>query len=129
MKSVVICGSRRFEREIREFAGKLKEAGMVVFEPILFDSKKDTSKEVSEKTKYLRRCGVTLHQFVQIRKADVCYIFNKDNYIGFSTTAEMGYAAALDKPIYSKEKDTQDPPRGILIDEVISTPEELLKKL
>jgi len=129
MRSVVICGSRRFEKEIREFATELKKAGVVVFEPILFDSKKDTSKDVSEMTKYLRRCGVTLHHFTQIRKADVCYVLNKGNYIGPSTTAEIGFAAALNKPIYAREKDTQDPPRGILIDEIIPTAKELLKKL
>ncbi len=79
--------------------------------------------------KHLRRCGVTLHHFSQIRKADVCFIYNEGNYIGVSTTLEMGFAAACCIPIYALAEDTADPPRGILIDEVISTPEELLKKL
>jgi len=33
MKSVVICGSRRFKKEIKEFTRKLKEFDIVVFEP------------------------------------------------------------------------------------------------
>lgn len=129
MKSVVLCGSRRFKKEIREFASKLKRFEVVVYEPILFDSNEDTSISVSEKIKYLRRCGVTLHHFAQIRKADICFIYNKEGYIGVSTTLEMGFAAACDKPIYALEKDTADPPRGVLIDEIIPTAEELLKKL
>ncbi len=129
MKSVVICGSRRFKKEIKEFASELKHFGVPVYEPILFDSNEDTSISVSEETKYLRRCGVTLHHFAQIRKADVCFIYNKGGYIGVSTTLEMGFAAARDKPIYALEEDTADPPRGVLIDEIIPTAEELLKKL
>ncbi len=129
MKSVVLCGSRRFKKEIREFAAKLKHFGVVVYEPILFDSNEDTSISVSEKTKYLRRCGVTLYCFAQIRKADVCFIYNKEGYIGVSTTLEMGFAPGRDRPIYALEKDTVDPSRGVLIDEIIPTAEELLKKL
>ena len=75
------------------------------------------------------KSGVTLHHFAQIRKADVCFIYNKEGYIGVSTTLEMGFAAACDKPIYALEEDTTDPPRGVLIDEIIPTAEELLKKL
>jgi len=129
MKSVVICGSRKFKQEIREFAAFLKHAGVVVFEPILFDSAEDASVSVSEQTKYLRRCGVTLHHFVQIRKADFCFVYNKGGYIGVSTTLEMGFSACRGMPIYVLEEDTADPPRGILIDEVVPTAEELLKKL
>lgn len=129
MKSVVICGSRRFREGIRNFAAKLKQAGVVVYEPILFEPKDDTSVSISDQVKHLRRLGVTLHHFAQIRKADVCFVYNEGGYIGVSTTLEMGFAAALDKAIYALEEDTEDPPRGILIDEVVSTPEELLKKL
>lgn len=30
MKSVVICGSRRYKKEIREFAARLKKADVIV---------------------------------------------------------------------------------------------------
>ncbi len=43
MRSVVICGSRRFKTGIREFAEVLKKAGAVVFEPILFELRKETT--------------------------------------------------------------------------------------
>ena len=35
MKTVVMCGSRRFKPEIREFAKRLKKLGVVVYEPYL----------------------------------------------------------------------------------------------
>lgn len=35
MKSVVICGSRKFEKEIRKFGSELRKLGVVVYEPIL----------------------------------------------------------------------------------------------
>ena len=37
MKSVVICGSRRFKLEIREFAKQLEKGGVTVFEPYLHE--------------------------------------------------------------------------------------------
>lgn len=128
MRSVVICGSRRFKKEIVEFIAELKNAGVVVFEPILYTNDAADAQN-SEEVKRLRRLGLTLHHFSQIRKADVCYIYNKDGYIGISTTAEMGFAAAMGMPIYALAPDTEDPPRGVLIDEVVPTVGELLKKL
>lgn len=127
MKSVVICGSRRYKKEIREFAKELKGAGIVVYEPIL-----NTDPEIrnlSEHFKYYSFLGLTHHQFDLIRKADVVFIFNKDGYIGNSTTLELGFAVALSKTIYALEKDKDEPCRDVLIDEVIGTSKELIEKL
>lgn len=129
MRSVAICGSRRFREGIRKFAKGLKEKGVVIYEPILFESKDDSSISLSEDVKYLRRCGVTFHHLAQIKKADVCFFYNKGGYMGYSTSVELGAAAALDKPIYALEEDTDDPPRGILIDEVIPTVQVLIERL
>lgn len=41
MKSVVISGSRRFKKEMKEFARKLKEKGIVVYEPNLHNGKEE----------------------------------------------------------------------------------------
>ncbi len=35
MKGVVLCGSRRYKKEMRAFAESLKKEGVVVFEPTL----------------------------------------------------------------------------------------------
>lgn len=79
MKSVVICGSRRFRPEIRKFEEKLKEKGVVVFPPIL-----NVNRNIVKLPPDLKRyafLGLTLHHFEFIRKADVVFIYNKDGYI------------------------------------------------
>jgi nucleoside 2-deoxyribosyltransferase len=127
MKSVVICGSRRFKSEIREFAKVLKEKGVFVFEPILHEPDEEDNR-LSEHTSYLKFLGLTHHQFSEIRKGDVCFVYNKNGYSGVSTTLEIGFAAALNKPIYALSND-EEPCRRVLFDEIIETPEKLIEKL
>jgi nucleoside 2-deoxyribosyltransferase len=127
MKSVVICGSRRFKKGARVFAAKLKAKGVVVFEPFF-----NTDAEINNLSPNLKRyafTGLTLHHFEQIRKADVAFIYNKDGYIGNSATMELGAAAVMGKPIYALEEDKTESARNVLIDEVIATPEKLIKRL
>ena len=127
MKSVVICGSRRYKKEIREFVKELKEAGVMVYEPIL-----NTDPEIRnlpDHFKYYSFLGLTHHQFDMIRKAGVIFIFNKDGYMGNSTTLELGFAVALSKTIYALEKDKDEPCRDVLIDEIVKAPQELIQKL
>lgn len=127
MKSVVICGSRRYKKEIREFANKLKRAGIVVYEPILNDDSKIN--ELPDHFKRFSFLGLTHHQFGFIRKGDVIYFYNKDGYLGNSGTLELGFAEALGKPIYALTEDKDEPCRNALFDKIIKTPEDLIKKL
>jgi hypothetical protein len=69
--------------------------------------------------------GFTLEHFDWIRKAEVCYVYNKDNYVGTSVTMEMAYASALSKPLFALSAQTGDPCRDALIDKVITTPKAL----
>lgn len=127
MKSVAICGSRRFKKEILDFAVKLKKAGIVIYLPFL-----NTDKRINELPKNLKNfafTGLTLHHFSLIRKADAVFIYNKDGYVGTSTTLEIGFAAALSKPIYILSEKEDDPCRGVIYDEVVKTPAALIKKL
>jgi len=127
MKSVAICGSRRFKKEIRKFAAELKKAGVVVYEPILNDDP-----EINELPEHFKRfsfLGLTYHQFAFIRKTDVVYFYNKDGYLGNSSTLELGFAEALGKPIYALCEDKEEPCRNVLFDEIIKTPSELIKRL
>ena len=128
MKSVVICGSRRFKLEMREFAKKLKELGVNVFEPYLHEGKEEW-KNLSDSYKKYTLLGLTHDHFYKIKMADVVFIFNKDGYSGNSTTLEIGCAVALGKPIYSLFSDNEEACRNILFKEVIKSPEELIKKL
>ena len=73
--------------------------------------------------------GLTLEHFDWIRKADVCFIYNQDGYVGTSVTMEMAYASALGKPIFALSAKTGDPCRDTLIDKVATSPKDLIKLL
>lgn len=79
------------------------------------------------------------HLFRKVRVADVCFIFNKDGYLGANTNGELFAAAALGKTIYALHEKTlmghypydlyEEPSSRKLIHEVVDIPEELLKRL
>lgn len=128
MKSVVLCGSRRFKPGMKEFGKKLKELGVNVFEPYLHEGQQEW-KQLSDKYKKFTLLGLTHDHFYKIKMADVVFIFNKDGYSGNSTTLEIGCAVALGKPIYALCPDNKEACRNILFKEIIKSPEELIKKL
>lgn len=127
MKSVVLCGSRRFKPEIREFGEKLKQLGVVVFEPFLH-SGQDEWQSLSDDYKRFVALGLTHEHFYKIKLADVVFIYNKDGYSGNSVTLEIGYAVAVDKPLYALSAD-EELCRHVLFRKIIKTPEELIKQL
>lgn len=127
MKSVVICGSRRFKTEIREFAKKLKEMGVIVYEPYLHSGQEEWQ-NLSEDYKRFIALGLTHDHFYKIQMADAVFIYNKDGYAGNSTTLEIGYAVAMSKPIYALAGD-DELCRHVLFREIISSPEEFVKRL
>lgn len=113
---------------MREFAKKLKELGVNVFEPCLHEGKEEW-KNLSDNYKKYTLLGLTHDHFYKIKMADVVFVFNKDGYSGNSTTLEIGCAVALGKPIYSLSSDDEEACRNILFKEVIKSPEELIKRL
>lgn len=140
MKSVVICGSQRYKENIERFAKRLRKLGVpVVFEPNFErQRKKMLKKKERERLKSesyrIRVPGMVYAHLSRIELADVCFIFNPDGYIGNNTTLEMGFARGQKKIIYALEpekpaKDGGEICRDILITEIISTPEELMKRL
>jgi hypothetical protein len=129
MKSVVICGSSRFAPEMREFAQKLKDLGVVVYEPHLYRASGGVWNEIKDFDKKFVALGLTHDHFYKIRKADVVYIFNKDGYAGVSTNIEIGYAVALNKPIYAQEKTDEEMCRQVLFSGIIKNPEDLIAYL
>ena len=129
MKSVVICGSSRFAPEMREFAKKLKELGVVVYEPHLYRASGGNWQEIKDFDKRFVASGLTHDHLYKIRIADVVYVYNKDGYIGVSTTMEVGYAVALNKPIYAFDENDEEICRKIIFSGFINTPEDLVKYL
>ena len=128
MKSVVLCGSRRFKPEMREFAKKLKDLGVVVYEPYLH-SGQDEWENLSDAYKKFVALGLTHDHFYKIQMADVVFLFNKDGYSGNSTTLELGYSIAKGKPIYALSGDNEELCRHVLIRGIVDNPEDLYKKL
>lgn len=128
MKSVIICGSRRFKSEIRKFAVELKKLGVVVYEPFLHEGKDEWENMPKEYKKFVA-LGLTHEHFYKIKMADVMYVYNKDGYSGVSTTLELGCAVALGKPVYALSDKDEELCRLVLFREAITTPQELVKKL
>ncbi|KKU56426.1 MAG: hypothetical protein UX78_C0009G0038 [Candidatus Amesbacteria bacterium GW2011_GWA2_47_11] len=128
MKSVVICGSRRFKKEIRKFEKELVKLGVVVYSPYLHEGK-DEWNNLPEQYKKYTALGLTHDHFYKIKMADVVFVYNKNGYSGVSTTLELGYAVALGKPIYVLSDKDEELCRLVLFREVIKTPKELVKKL
>lgn len=127
MKSVVICGSRRFRPEIRKFEQELRGSGVTVYPPIL-----NTNTGINDLPEDLKKyafLGLTWHHIEFIRKADIVFFFNKNGYLGNSSTLEMGAAAALGKPIFALEDEKEEACRKVLIDEIIGSSQDLIKHL
>ncbi len=125
MKSVVVCGSKRYKKEIAQFCKELTKLGVLCFEPSI---QQPISEDAFISSDYVTSKifkGLTLEHFDWIRKAEVCYIYNKDDYCGVSVSMEIGYATALGKPVFALTAKTGDPTRDSLIDKVVSTPKQL----
>lgn len=129
MKSISVCGSKKYKTEIKSFCKQLADLGVLVFEPSIqspiFENETFHSDYVTQKLFK----GLTLEHFDWIRKADVCFVYNKDDYAGVSVTLEMAYACALGKPIFALSPKTGDPCRDTLIDKVFISPKMLAKVL
>ncbi len=128
MKSVVICGSRRFKPEARKFASGLKNLGVVVYEPY-FHSGQEEWANLSEDYKKFVALGLTHDHFYKIKMADVVFVYNKDGYSGVSTTLELGFAMALGKPIYAFSDKEEELCRKVLFRGFFTKPSEFLKVL
>jgi nucleoside 2-deoxyribosyltransferase len=128
MKSVCLCGSRRFKPEVKKFAKELKAAGVTVFAPY-HHSGQEEWENLSEAYKKFIALGLTHDHFYKIKMADVVFIYNKGGYLGNSTTLEIGYAVALGKPIYALSNQDEELCRRVLIRDFFKTTKDLIKVL
>ncbi len=135
MKSVVICGSQRYKKEIHLFAKRLEEMGVaIVLTPDFRWSRDHTiimpEKQRMRSRRYRARLpGVVRGHLHKILKTDICFVYNKKGYIGVNTTLEIGAAAALNKLIFALEPDKNEVCRDILFDKIVESPEELFTYL
>src|SRR3989344_8472323 len=152
MKSVVFCSSQRFAKDLKEFTDALKKIAsdkgqyIVILEPNFGELEAQFSKSAHEKDRltdldYREAVAgkVYDHLFRKVRVGDVCFIFNKDGYLGVNTTGELFAAAMSAKICYALDARTmmghypddlyEEPSGQKLIHEVVSTPEDLFKRL
>ncbi len=151
MKSIVFCSSQRFANELYEFIDELKQrakekgVGISVLHP-QFTQEEEPLRHLHERERlkdpaYKGEIASKVydHLFRKVKVADVCFIFNKNGYVGANVVGELFAAAVLGKMIYSLEDKTlmghyphdlyEEPSARKLIHEVILTPEELLSRL
>jgi nucleoside 2-deoxyribosyltransferase len=129
MRSVAVCASKKYASDVHEFCRQLEAKGVMVFEPNFKEPLEESAMVGSEHMTKIIFKGLTLEHFDWIRKADVCYVLNVDNYVGASVTMEMAYACALGKPVFALNQETGDPCRNALIDKVVPTAADLMKLL
>jgi len=155
MRSVVFCSSQRFKKELAEFISRLKNlAGEKGIRLVIFDPEFDTDgrgynggmhllpeKQRLENPSYRAEVAgrVYDHLFRKVKVADVCFIFNKDGYIGANTNGELFAAAMAGKLVYALENMTlmgnypddlyEEPSSRKFVHDIVSTPEELLMRL
>jgi len=127
MKSVVICSSRRFKKEVLEWAEELKKSNINVYIP--FYNVNNNIMKIDEDLKDYSFHGLVRHHMDFVRKAEVIFVYNKDGYVGNSTIAEIGAAHVLNKPVFALTKEVEDNSIKVLIDEEVKTAKDLIKKL
>ncbi|MFH1648906.1 MAG: nucleoside 2-deoxyribosyltransferase [Patescibacteria group bacterium] len=128
MKSVCICSSAKFKPEVRKFARELEKAGVTVYIPYHHIGNEEWE-NLSKAYKKFVALGLTHDHFYKIRMADVIFIYNKGGYSGNSTTLEIGYAAALGKPIYAVSDKDEELCRKVLVRGFFETAKEFAKIL
>ena len=92
MKVITICGSLKYEADMKLIAEKFALEGNCVLTPV-FPVSEDI-KISKEQMNYLKEA-----HFKRIEIADEIYVVNKDGYIGDSTKLEIEYATKLNKVI------------------------------
>lgn len=98
MKILIGC-SMKFRSTVRETLKKMDKLGLEgVFPNIDYSNKdKDEAMTIIEKKR------LALEHYKEMRNVDVVYFILPDGYMGTSTKIELGYALALNKPIYFSE--------------------------
>ena len=130
----------RHSEDIETFAARLRQLGVpVVLTPDFGDLRKDF-RELPEHKRlsfhdYKRQVPeLVLRHFDRIRKADVCFVYNRNGYLGVNTTLEVGFAHGRDMVIYALEKEGPSEQGGeicreVLFTDIVSSPEELVERL
>ena len=91
---VVLCGSIKFIEKMYRVGYELTLKGYIVLYPTLIPEDKKSDTLFSEDIFLLKDIHLD-----RIRLADIVYIFGENEYIGFDTQKEIGFANDLNKKI------------------------------
>lgn len=97
MKTVTICSSVRFEKKIKTTYRALLAAGYQVLSP-------ERSGQFVLKPNDKQKIKLAKQHFQAMKDSDFIYFLAEEGYIGTSCKLELGYAIALDKPIYFSQR-------------------------
>ena len=91
MKIITICGSLKYQKEMRDVAEKLALKGTCVLTPVypVNNNERTENQLKSLKEEHLKK----------IELSDEIMVVNVNNYIGNSTNLEIDYAKKLNKKI------------------------------
>lgn len=92
MKIITVCGSYKFQKEIKEITEKMQLEGNCMLTPIDLTKPKETYTE--DDLVILRN----MHK-EKIKISDAILVVNVDEYIGSGTKSEIEYAKSLNKEI------------------------------
>ncbi len=104
---ICFCGSFKFYKDMEKSAILLRQAGFQVIVPqpshIRHGHKPEELKGKYDKATLTKWEGEGAFSHLEnIKKSDAVYIFNKGSYLGPAVTVEIGYALALNIPIFAK---------------------------
>jgi nucleoside 2-deoxyribosyltransferase len=97
MKTILLCGSMKYREKIHQAIAELRRLG---FQPVFPDGK-SVPAGLSEPD---WKAAMAREHYTAMREADAVYFVLPTGYMGTSVILELGYAAALGKPIIFSER-------------------------
>ena len=92
MKTITLCGSLRFQKQMMTIAEKMALEGNCMLTPVY--PVIENYERTDEQLRMLKEA-----HFKRIELSDAILVINIDNYIGNSTNLEIEYANKLEKEI------------------------------
>lgn len=92
MKTITLCGSLKFQKEMMIVAEKMALKGNCILTPVY-----PVSKDIERTKEQLIKLKEA--HFKRIELSDAILVVNVNNYIGNSTSLEIEYAKKLNKEI------------------------------
>ena len=92
MKTITLCGSLRFQKQMMTIAEKMALEGNCILSPVY--PVIENYERTDEQLRMLKEA-----HFKRIKLSDAILVINIDNYIGNSTNLEIEYAKKLGKEI------------------------------